>query len=291
MSESPTPPEIPSNRSATQPMRSRLGGIAMLVGAVVLACGAVAWAVYAYYVETSDLVLKTDFELSVLGLCGAVGAFVVGRKLLAPDAQTVLARDPRRPVVFLRPFGEDSRRVHGLPLGVRSGGRRVANDSRPASWEEKIARPLRRIGPFVSVGAPGDKLAPLGSARMYLSDDDWQAEVLDLIRRAAAIVLQPDTTAGTRWELDKVAQLVDPRRLLVIVPNPDARPLGYARIQALTAETFSRPLPTECSRVDAFVFDENGRPQPIVFGRRAGTALQSFIEQVQALPTQSRESA
>ena len=269
-------------------MRSRIGGVAMLAGAVVLACGAVAWAVYSYYVETSDLVFKTDLELSLLGLCGAVGAFVVGRKLLAPDAETVLARDPRQPVVFLRPFGEDFRRVHGFPLGVRNGGRRVANDSRPASWEKKIARPLRRIGPFVSVGAPGDKLAPLGSARMYLSDDHWQTEVEDLIRRAAAIVLQPDTTEGTRWELGKVAQLVDSRRLLVIVPNPELRPLGYARIQALTAETFSQPLPTDCSRVDAFMFDELGRPRPIVFGRRPGAALQAFVEQVRTLPGEPR---
>jgi hypothetical protein len=250
----------------------------MFVCAAALVCGAIYWVAY-FGIEK-----RGDFLAIVYALSAAFGAFMIGRKLLAPDARSVLAHDHRSPVVFLRPFEVDSRRTYTLPLGERHGGREgVVNNSSPASWEMKIAHPLRRIGPFVSVGAPGDKLAPLGSARMYLSDDEWQAEVEDLVRRAAAIVLQPDATEGTRWELGKVAQLVDPRRLLIIVPNPEMRPLGYARIQALTAKSLSSPLPTDCSRADAFIFDDAGRPQPIVFGRRVGKALQPFVEQVQAL--------
>ncbi|MSO88843.1 MAG: hypothetical protein EXQ89_02545 [Rhodospirillaceae bacterium] len=100
------------------------------------------------------------------------------------------------------------------------------------------------------------------------------------MRGAAAIVLLPEATDGTRWEVTKVARWVDPRRVLIIVPDPELRPLGYARIQALTAETLPIPLPSDCGKADAFMFDAQGRPQPIVFGRRAKAALRPFAEQV-----------
>src|SRR5207253_2243724 len=142
----------------------------------------------------------------------------------------------------------------------------LLQNSKPASREGRLARALKPIGPFVAVGAPGDALAPLGAARLYLADEEWQRKVEALVKGAAAIVLVPEATQGARWEVTKVARWVDPRRVLVIVPNPAQRPLGYARIQALTAESLPVPLPRDCAAVDAFMFDAKGRPQAIVFG-------------------------
>jgi hypothetical protein len=281
----------PSTQTAgpAQPTRSRPRGIAMLLCAALLTVWSVYWAYHVY--DIWDL-QKSDILLVGFSLLGAAGAYTLGQKLLMPDARTVLARDSRNPVVYLRPFDEDSRRVHGLPVGERHGGRQLEfYGSAPASWEVRIAGPLQGIGPFVSVGAPGDTLAPLGSARMYLADDEWQAQVESLVRSAAAIVLQPDTTEGTRWEIGKVAQWVDPRRLLVLVPNPALRPLGYARIQALTAETFKTPLPKDLEKVDAFMFDETGQPTPIILGRKVAEALSPFLDQVRALSPQPKVMA
>ena len=258
----------------------------MLLCAAALTVWSVYWAYHCY--DVWDL-QKIDIMLVGFPLIIAGFVCILGQQLLMPDARTVMAQDPRDPVVYLRPFGEDSRRVHGLPVGERHGGRVLTPyPSFPASWEIRIAAPLQGIGPFVSVGAPGDTLAPLGSARMYLADDEWQAQVESLVRRAAVIVLQPDATEGTRWEIGKVVQWVDPRRLLVIVPNPALRPLGYARIQALTAGLLKKPLPKEPENVDAFMFDETGQPTPIVLGRKTAKTLSPFFDQVRALSPQPK---
>ena len=134
-------------------------------------------------------------------------------------------------------------------------------------------------------------MAPLGAARLYLADEAWQQKVEALVRGATAIVLLPETTEGTRWEVTKVAHWVDPRRVLVLVPNPVLRPLGYARVAALMANTLPIPLPENCGKVDAFMFDAKGQPQPIVFGRRAKKALRPFAEQVEKLSTELAERA
>ena len=33
---------------------------------------------------------------------------------------------------------------------------------------------LGGVGPVLAIGRPGEKLAHLGAARLYVSDDDWQ---------------------------------------------------------------------------------------------------------------------
>jgi hypothetical protein len=255
----------------------------MLLCAALLLCAAVFWGIHAYQVDTSASEGRDDLDIIGFLVILSVGATTAARKMLAPSAEAVLAHDPRPPVVYLRPFEEDERRFDMLPVGRRIGGRAVMQASHPESHERRIARVLRRIGPVVAVGAPGDSLAPLGAARLYLADDEWQKKVEELVRGAAAIVLVPETSEGTRWEVTEVARWVDPRRVLMIVPNPSLRPLGYARIQALTAATLPVPLPRYCENADAFMFDTTGRPQPIVLARGEKSALQPFFEQLQAL--------
>lgn len=284
MNDVPEPSEINQGQPAKQPLRSRPLGIALLFIATLLVGGTAYLAYYSFNSDASALSHKSDLINGAMLIFAAVWALQTGRKLLTKDAKTVLEDDPRRPIVYLRPFDEDSRRTSMQPIGVRIGGKKILLASKPASWEQKIAGAFDQIGPFVSVGAPGDKLAPLGSARMYLANDEWREQVEMLVRNAAAIVLQPEASEGTRWEVKKVSKWVDPRRVLVLVPNPELRPLGYARIQALTASAFATPLPKDCQRADAFMFDEDGEPQPIVFGRKTTTALRPFVEQLQRLP-------
>ena len=288
MDDAPKPPVPARARPARQPFRSKFGGLVVLLVAALLVGAAVYWVDDAFAVESFG-----RFDILVLGFFALATVFCVdiGRKMLAPSAEAVLARDTRHPGVYLRPFVEDSRRIHTYPVGRRVGGTTIARSSAPASQEQRIAAALKHVGPFIAVGTPGDSLAPLGAARLYLADDAWQQRVEALVRGAAAIVLLPEATEGTRWEVTKVARWVDPRRVLIIVPNPELRPLGYARIQALTAETLPIPLPSDCGKADAFMFDANGQPQPIVFEGRAKAALGPFAEQVLRLGMAQAESA
>jgi hypothetical protein len=272
------------HRPATRPTRSKVGGLALFLCAAMLAAGSVYWAVHAYHTPRyTGGGRQLDFEIigGLILLAGA--AWNTGRKLRAPSAQYLLAHDARRPVIYLRPFDEDTRRLENYPVGNRIGGRALLQSSKLATRETYLARGLKRIGPFVAVGTPGDRLAPLGAARLYLADDDWQREVEALVKNASAIVLVPETTEGTRWEVTKVVRWVNPRRVLIVVPNPAVRPLGYARIQALTAQMLPVALPRDCAAADAFMFDAQGRPRPILFSRLDTTAFHAFVEQVAQL--------
>jgi hypothetical protein len=223
-------------------------------------------------------------------LIGGLGIFAgarwlvdYGRRLRAPDGWELMRRDPRPPVVFLRPFQEDSRWTYDNPIGKREGGDITPSAGRKrATREPKVARELSRIGPFVAVGRPGEKLSPLGAARIYVSDEQWQETVLSLVGRAAAVVLQPEVSPGTLWELHVIGRMVDTRRLLLLVPNPGVRPLGFARVRMLIEETLqvTLPPPGQCPPCDAFMFDPSGQPVPVVLQRRANLALQPFATQV-----------
>jgi hypothetical protein len=222
-------------------------------------------------------------QLYISGLILTVVAAMVtaGRSLMAPAAEEVLEHDKRPPVIYLRPFDEDDRRISQLPVGTRNGGKPVINLFRPASHEGWLARASKAIGPFVAVGRPGDGLAPLGAARFYLADDEWQQKVDALLRGAAAIVLCPETSTGTRWEVAEVAQLIDHRRVLLVVPNPAVRPLGYARIRTATQKTW--PLPDRSENTDAFMFDDEGGPQPLTLAEKSSETLRAFVDQIHRL--------
>jgi hypothetical protein len=284
MAKGDAPKSKKHNGKADGPWRSKTAALVMFAIAAGLAAFAVHVAIVAWNEDflpgAPGFAPRNDFVWISLTLILASGAFKWGRQLFAPSAEQVLAHDHRPPVVYLRPFDEDSRCVHSSPVGDRSGGRKLLETALPASHERKIAHVLSRIGPFVAVGMPGDLLAPLGAARLYLSDDNWQAEVEALVRRAAAIVLVPETSEGTRWEVAKVMRWADPRRVLMIVPNPSTRPLGYARIRKLSAESMPVALPEARAGMNAFLFDAQHRPSALSLGKHPAKALEPFIAQV-----------
>jgi hypothetical protein len=142
---------------------------------------------------------------------------------------------------------------------------------------------MRQIGPFLAVGKPGERLAPLGAARLYVHDDEWQQTVVSLVEKAAAVVLQPEMSRGAVWEVELVGQKVDPRRLLLLVPNPGLRPLAFARVRVLTAELLRIALPGDCQSCEAFMFDQDRKPVPLSLKRRPGRSLMPFVRQVQQL--------
>ncbi len=273
------PPAVPKppKSAVRQPFRSRPLGLLLIVGAAVPSVAALASAAFYIFYLGAD---PHSGDIVLLATAVVLSLWMVkrGRKLMTRDAAEVLAEDPRPPVVYLRPFHADERQRSGMPLGVRHGGRAIHLYIAADPTEAALARELNALGPFVAIGAPGEKFATLGAARMYVGDDEWQARVDDMLARAAAVVLQPETSAGTRWEVMRVAKAIDPRRVLLIVPNPAHRPLGYARIRALIAADFPVPLPADCAAADLFMFDAAAQPVPIVLGR--GT-LAPFIAQVQ----------
>jgi hypothetical protein len=131
----------------------------------------------------------------------------------AANAAAVMAADPRPPVLYLRPFDEDLQQARG-----GSALRLAPAPYMGLSAEQQIGRVLGAIGPLVAIGRPGEALPPLGFARLYVADDGWQGAVLDLLDRAAAVVLVAGTSNGLMWELEQVFRRVPRERVTLIVP-------------------------------------------------------------------------
>jgi len=122
------------------------------------------------------------------------------------------------PVLYLRSFADDPEgaeiRNHGalyLMYGPWAFFMLLTE-------EEQVAKVLSEFGPVLAVGKPGEPLPEIGAARLYLSDGEWQAGVRRLMRVSRLVVVRAGLTEGIWWELKEVVQLVQPDRLLILVP-------------------------------------------------------------------------
>ncbi len=163
------------------------------------------------------------------------------RSLIAASAEEVLAADARAPVIYMRSFKDDD-----------AGGSTAVFP--PLRWqmgflpktarteEEVLAGMLNDFGPVVTIGKPEEKLRPLGAARMYVSNQEWQEKASALIRSARMVVLRLGQTEGFWWELEHTIRQVNPHQLIVLVPlirDRAAREAVRRRAEGL----FPKPLP------------------------------------------------
>ena len=109
-----------------------------------------------------------------------------------------------------------------------------------------------------------------------MGEDETIEELKSLVRRASAIVVQPELDFGRLWEAVLVSTPVDLSRLLLLVPNPAVRPLRYVRIRDLVRERLGVEAPAQerCPPCDAFLF-EGGKPVPIVLDPPGSWACRS----------------
>ncbi len=143
-------------------------------------------------------------EAAALGLAGMVlfgvafWAATRAKRHSAPLAEDVLASDPRAPVLYLRSFETDTGMVN---------------------QEEALADIVHEVGPFIAIGRPGEVLPRLGAARQYVGDDEWQPYVRDMLDRSRMVFMLAGKTEGLGWEINEAFERLDPRRLVILVPE------------------------------------------------------------------------
>ncbi|MGE3468751.1 MAG: hypothetical protein AB7O28_00295 [Vicinamibacterales bacterium] len=154
--------------------------------------------------------------------CGAAGVLAIHQlrahqRHHADSAAQALAADARAPVVYLRSFQDDGqmvvRGVTPLPAWMSA----IVAAASAMSIEQELAAILRRVGPVVAIGRPGEPVPDLGAARFYVPHDRWQAAILDLLDRAALVVVRLGTSEGVRWEIDQVLARVPRGQVLFLV--------------------------------------------------------------------------
>ena len=166
-----------------------------------------------------------------------------GRKLAAIDAQAALRSDSRRPILYLRSFRDDPLLMEGEwgllvnrdgrvghrgtrgPIArafYRMATRLQATTGGGGRLEENVSRVVAPIGPFVALGAPGERLPELGAARAYTTDDTWQNEVIEWMDMAQLIVAVAGPTHSLRWEFDNILSRNAWAKLLILMPPSTA---------------------------------------------------------------------
>jgi len=162
----------------------------------------------------------------------------LGLRLRAQKADWVLQNESRAPVLYLRSFESDKRKIRrsvfhekeysglmkvvmkvlrffpatAFPLYLR------ANLKRTDRVEERNIDDLSVLGPVVTLRRPGEWLPQLGAIRIASEQTDWQTAVLSLMEKAQLIVMETGASQGLRWEFRRAFDLTPFKPILVCAP-------------------------------------------------------------------------
>lgn len=205
------------------------------------------------------------------------------KQLAASDVEETLAADPRQEVLLLRSFQDDSLVIR-MHRTARHSPIEMASAQPFDRFEELLAWALWRIGPVVAIGQPTTEkyLQPLGAAREFYSDDDWQRGAEARMKSSSVIVFVVGRSPGLWWEVSNVQRLNLVAKCLFVFPPVDYEELRE-RLHVLAAALGMSPQ--ELPAVDAvgrrligLHFDENGSPVLIGVDGRDDLAYQTMFE-------------
>ena len=126
------------------------------------------------------------------------------RRYLRVSLEQAQASDPRRPVLFLRSFRDDTVALRSPKAGFAF---RLFNyTERNKSLDELLLEEGTALGPVVALGNPTDAIPPYGAARAYLQAGDWQKMIADLMQQAVVIVICVDDSESLWWEIKFVVE-------------------------------------------------------------------------------------
>jgi len=131
------------------------------------------------------------------------------RSFFQPDADAALKSDNRPPILFLRSFRDDERL-------------QVAEAFRPlfdSSLEARLANHFARLGPFIAVGSPRQKIMPIGARRFQLSDEEWQDAIKKWLDESQIIIYMAGITHWALWELSQVVAKGLAYKLIIVFPQ------------------------------------------------------------------------
>ncbi len=215
--------------------RLRVSGIVwVLVGSALVAY------ILVVAVE-SGFFFTLGFGLGAAAFYKGIFNLRLSRQHFAPNAEQLLQRDPRPPVLYLRPFdADDIDPIPPEPLAYYTG-EGTLEETLGAPEEEQLALAMNELGPFIAIGKPYDILPKLGAARVRVSDEQWKAKVTEWVSRAQLIVLRVGFTKGVEWEVAHIVENAPPEKLVLLLPFTPAT--GYDTFRERMREHFNQDLP------------------------------------------------
>ena len=210
-----------------------------------------------------------------------------GKRHFVPVGLAALQKDPRPPVLYLRPFTEEGDIGQMSPNAINRGFGEKGTWRATAllvrfldTYEQYIGFAFRKIGPLAAIGNPTDGLPHLGAYRIYVGlEGDWQKMVSTLANQASYALLQIGSSDGLMWEVQHIVNHVQPEQLILCLPNEkikisrlsgpqkreERRQKIYQAFRTKTQEFFPKPLPADIGRAMFIYFDQDWNAQVSLF--------------------------
>lgn len=177
--------------------------------------------------------------------------------------------------LYLRPFELDVRNILQLTAGASAGvlayvirleGWGLALSFLPLiiniSKEQGFYYALAPLGEFIACGRPGERLQPVGAARVYVKGD-WKQEITEYMARARLVIVRPGSTPSIRWEVLQVLKTVPLERVLFYLRfrgRGERRQREYEEFRDCVRPHLPAELPERLGRTQYLIFDASGQP-------------------------------
>lgn len=125
-------------------------------------------------------------------------------------AQEELVRDPRIPVVLLRSFFDDYASLQSTSM-----------DYERVSLEEHLGAQATELGPFIAIGSPEEKIAPIGAYRTYFEGEVWREVIPNWVEATPLIIFMVGASDGAAWEIEKIIERGALSRTIFVFPGPE----------------------------------------------------------------------
>ncbi len=182
---------------------------------------------------------------------------IAGLRRVAPRAETLLHRSRRQPVLYLRSFATDRA---AAPWEASSMFMGWFLGWLPETFERALAKAVANVGPLVAIGIPGERLPPLGAARLYVRDgNDWKKVVAELVSASRIVVMRVGYTESFWWEFEHLTANCDPRKVVIYMPARDRRD-RYAYFVERAKDHVSHPFPKSLGQAMFLGFSSGWQP-------------------------------
>lgn len=192
---------LPGRWGWSEPLVAVMSSLIITAGVFCIGTAAIGFATGDHVLLRTVSILALFVGLGVIGFSAFPARFV--RRLAMTKIKITLRQDNRPPILFLRSFQDDDIYVH---VDSYSRGSQVEKLAllEETTFEDHIAWVASRFGPVTAIGQPGTVLQPLGAARDYFADDEWQTAVLKRINRSSGIMYVVGRSPGAQWELEQI---------------------------------------------------------------------------------------
>jgi hypothetical protein len=190
--------------------------------------------------STPAFILSFSVSVAFLLHWGARKIHQSGLRDCLRSASSLIFSDTRTPILFLRPFSNDSlefAQLHFDGLAVLTG---FSNS--PRTFDQLLLEDATQYGPVIAIGKPDTKPPILGVSREYVSNSDWQSFVTDWMNKAGAVILLYGSSAGIDWEIRALKNTDTLSKTVFLVP-PYTNPQGLLEVLNIPPESISNNEP------------------------------------------------